>query len=122
MRIVDTGQIDLTVIASKRYALIEEHPDAHLFERGHHVNTVVVAKYSIQRLFQPGSQFKYALEACIEWSICFSAIISRQYANVIFEVANNADEMLHRSLAYVSVQITEMKNCEICKCQRKALK
>src|SRR5450755_1012715 len=50
MCVVDTGQIDLVAIARNGLALIEQHPNSHLFETGNHTNRVVIAQHSIDWL------------------------------------------------------------------------
>src|SRR5580693_1457764 len=43
VRVIDSGQIDAVAPARDRLALIEQHPNAHLFETGNHANGVVIA-------------------------------------------------------------------------------
>ena len=47
MCVVDTGQIDTVAIARNGLALIEQHPNSHLFETGNHTNRIVIAQHTI---------------------------------------------------------------------------
>ena len=38
MRIVDPGEMDALVLPRDGHGFVQEHPDAHLLERGHHAD------------------------------------------------------------------------------------
>ena len=49
MRVVDAGKMNGCAAALDLHLLVEQHPDAHLLERWHHADRVVIAEHAIDR-------------------------------------------------------------------------
>src|SRR5512145_2805143 len=53
MRVVDTGKMNGRATTLDLFLLVEQHPDAHLLERWHHADRVVIAKYAVNGTVEP---------------------------------------------------------------------
>src|ERR1700688_1719541 len=62
---------------------------------------------------QPSPQFLKASDAFLKWSVRLATVVTGEHTNIVLKISDDADEVLHRSFAYVYVKIAEVKDGKI---------
>ena len=112
MCVVNTGQIDTVAIARNGLALIEQHPNSHLFETGNHTNRVMIAQHSIYWLSKKRPQPIHVLKCRLERAKGRPAIVPGHHTHVISQIREKLCHTSHRAFADIDVEIAQVEHGE----------
>ena len=105
VRIVDPCQMNRLIAAHDQFALVEQHSDLHRLQPANHLDGVVVAQYPVSRSGDVGAHSGDPGKGGLEGTECFCAIVSRQYAEIIFEADDEFGDAFQGGCAHVRVQV-----------------
>jgi hypothetical protein len=106
--------------ALDRFRLVQQHPDAHLLERRHHANRIVLAEYAEDGSFKALMEARHAGKRIRIGSKCLRPLVSGQHADVVAGAAHEFGHASHRRFAHLHMEIADLQNGEALSDRRRA--
>src|SRR5665213_1190249 len=122
MRIIDSGQIDPLIAANDSFGLIEQHLYSHSFKLGKHLDRVVIAEHTVNRVAEMSPHARHTVQGCLERSESLATIVAGHDAQVVAQTSDEFDETPHRALVHIHVHVADVKYGDAVKQWRQIVK
>lgn len=110
--VVDSGEVDLLLVAGEGDGLIHEHADVHVFDGGEHADGVVVAEDGVDGGVDLGAELAEGFEGGIEGAEGLAAVVAGEDAEIVLEAGQHEGEAAHGFRVKVGVEIGDVKDGE----------
>src|SRR3954447_13194290 len=89
--VVDPSQVNAISASGDGQALVQQHPDAEIFEPRHYTDCVVVAEHAVDRRLQTRPNPRQAIEGRSKRSPCLAPIVTGQDAQIVIQRLSKLD-------------------------------
>src|SRR4029079_14625073 len=112
MRIVDAGKMNGRAAPLDPLMFVEQHPDAHLLERRHHADRVVIAEYAIDGTVELLVERADAGTRVGIGSKGLCPVIAGENADIVALPAQQLGHAVSGSLAHLYMHVADMEDGE----------
>jgi hypothetical protein len=92
--------------------LVEKHPDAHLFQRRHHANRVVIAEHAVDRPFEALAEARDAAERIGVRSKSQRPVIAGKDADIVTRATREFGHAPHCRFAQLHMKVADLQDGE----------
>ncbi len=108
--VVDAGEVQALAVAEQRLGLVDQHPDAHFFERRRHPDRIVVAEDRVDGCGDLRAQPSHALDRGFARPVGLAAVVSGQHTKIVTELRQQLAKPPHRRQADVDMQVADLED------------
>ena len=113
--VVDASEVKSGAPALDRLPLVEQHPDAHLFQCRHHANRVVIAEHAVDRSFEFLAKARDAGERIGVRPERLRPIIAGKHADIVIGAARELGHARHCRFAQLHMKVADVQDGEAVK-------
>ena len=110
--IVDAGKVKARAAAFDGLRFVEQHSDAHLFQRRYHANRVVIAENAVDRTLEVPAQAFNAGERIGIGSECLRPIVAGKHADIVADAPHQLGYARHCRFAHLHMKIADLQDDE----------